>query len=500
MQRRYVSIWFLHLATNWLTIRRPVLANIPFVLTAPNHGRLLVTAASPAAQLKGISVGTAVADARAIVPGLQVFDDRPGLAGKLLTGLAEWFVRYTPFTAISLPDGLMLDSTGCAHLWGGEEQYLKDIIEKLKRLGYYVRASMASTIGMAWGLARFAQNVTIVENGAEADALLALPPAALRLEPAVLERMQKLGFYKIGSFITMPRQALRRRFGKDLLQRLDQVLGLEEEVIHPLLPLEQYQERLPCLEPISTSTGIEIAMRQLLETLCQRLQKEGKGLRTAIFKGYRMDGKIEQVEIGTNRPSYNSSHLFKLFELKICTIEPALGIELFTLEAPTVEDAPPSQEMLWGGTGSLDDVSVAELVDRLTGRMGADTVRRYLPAEHYWPERSVKTAASFKEKPDTDWRLERPRPVQLLPKPEPIEVAAPVPDYPPMHFRYKGKHHKIKKADGPERIEREWWLEEGEHRDYYSVEDEEGCRYWLFRAGHYTGDKSHSWFLHVFFA
>jgi protein ImuB len=95
--------------------------------------------------------------------------------------------------------------------------------------------------------------------------------------------------------------------------------------------------------------------------------------------------------------------------------------------------------------------------------------------------------------------MDTPRPVQLLSKPERIEVTAPIPDYPPMLFRYKGKLHKIKKADGPERIEREWWLEEGQHRDYYSVEDENGHRYWLFRSGHYT-DNSYQWFIHGFFA
>ena len=66
-------------------------------------------------------------------------------------------------------------------------------------------------------------------------------------------------------------------------------------MIEPVQPVEPYQERLPCMEPIVTATGIEIALQQLLKTLCQRLQQEQKGLRVAVFKGYRVDGKIEQV-------------------------------------------------------------------------------------------------------------------------------------------------------------------------------------------------------------
>ncbi|MDM8175869.1 hypothetical protein QT327_16190 [Olivibacter sp. 47] len=58
----------------------------------------------------------------------------------------------------------------------------------------------------------------------------------------------------------------------------------------------------------------------------------------------------------------------------------------------------------------------------------------------------------------------------------------------------------MKKADGPERIEREWWIETGPQRDYYRVEDEEGARYWLFRSGHYDGEGEPEWFIHGFFA
>ncbi|HKG69574.1 MAG TPA: hypothetical protein VKA92_11945, partial [Segetibacter sp.] len=136
--------------------------------------------------------------------------------------------------------------------------------------------------------------------------------------------------------------------------------------------------------------------------------------------------------------------------------------------------------------------------DRLAGKVGSNAIRRYLPDEHYWPERSIKTASSIQEQKTTEWRLDRPRPIQLLTTPEYIEVTAPVPDYPPMNFRYKGKLHKIKKADGPERIEQEWWIQDGQHRDYYAVEDEEGYRYWLFRLGHY--DEDYQWFIHGFFA
>jgi len=501
MSKRFMSIWFRHLTTDWQAIRRPELCHVPFVFAAKERNRIIITATNIEAEKQGIHIGMAAADAKAIVPGLQVLDDKPGQAAKLLIAIGEWCIRYTPVVAVDLPNGLVLDVSGCAHLWGGEREYLKEIITKLRSKGYDVRAAIADTIGTAWAIARFGKLTPIIEPGGQTMALLSLAPAALRMEPLILERLQKLGFYKIESFMGISRSALRRRFGQGLLQRLDQALGREDEPIIPLQPIAPYEERLPCLEPIRTATGIEIAIEKLLEQLCKRLQQEGKGMRTGILKCYRVDGKTVQIEIGTTRASRSTGHLFKLFELKISNIEPALGIELFVLEAPKVEDISPEQEALWASEDcGLEDMDLAELLDRIAGKIGADAIHRYLPQEHYWPERSVKASSSLLEKPATGWRTDRPRPTRLLAKPEAIEVTVPIPDYPPMLFIHKGNLHQVKKSDGPERIEREWWLDAGEHRDYYIIEDQDGARYWVFRSGHYSDEGPATWFLHGFFA
>jgi protein ImuB len=500
MARRYVSIWFRQLKTDWFIIRQPQLCHIPFVLSAPSHGRMLITDVNFLAQQQGICTGMPVADARAIVPSLQVLDDIPDLPGKLLNRLAEFCIRFTPCAAIDPPDGLLLDVSGCTHLWGGDSFYLEEINKRLAARGYQLRSGMADSIGTAWGVARFGKESLIINPGANREALLSLPAAALRLEMETGERLNKLGLRYIKDFLYMPHTALRRRFGPFFIQRLNQALGYEEEVIQPVLPIEPWQERLPCLEPLSTATGIAIALQRLLATICHRLQQEQKGLRSACLKAYRTDGEIIKTEIGTNRPSHNVIHLFKLFENKIANIAPGPGIELFILEALHVEDALPKQENLWKQDAGLEDTKLSELLDRLAGRIGAANIHRYVPDQHYWPERSVKLACALDEKAPVNWKIDHPRPLQLLSKPEPIEVTAPIPDYPPMLFRYKGKLHKIMKADGPERIEQEWWIQEGRHRDYYSVEDEAGNRYWLFRSGHYTAEKTYQWFLHGFFA
>ena len=498
MQKRFMSIWFRHLTTDWQTLRRPELKDVPFVFATPERNRIIITAANPLAEAQGIHRGMAAADAKALTTDLQVLDHIPDKEAKLLRQLGLWCIRYTPVVAVDLPGGLILDISGCAHLWGGEREYLKEIVNKLRTSGYDARAAIADTIGTAWAVARYGKTTPIIQSGQQAQALLNLPPVALRLEPIILEKLQKLGFLTIKSFIQLPRTVLRRRFGEGFLSRLAQALGVEDEFITPLIPPVPYTERLPCLEPIRTVPGIEIAIQKLLEALCLRLQSEGKGLRKAVLKCYRVDGKMVQAGISTNRGSHSVSHLLKLFQLQIGKIEPALGIELFLLEAPKVEDVDALQEKLWAGKPGLADTALAELLDRIAGKVGPERIRRYLPAEHYWPERSIRPAISLHEIPETKWQPGTRRPLRLLRRPEPVEVMALLPDHPPKVFTYKGRRHDVAKADGPERIEREWWRDKGEHRDYYAVEDSDGQRYWLFRSGHY--DAAPQWYLHGFFA
>ena len=500
MPSRYVTIWFRHLKTDWFGRRNPALRKVPFVLSMPERGRMIVSASNQLAAQQGISNGMSLADARAMVQGLQVMDDSAGVEAKLLQNMGEWLIRYTPFVAVDLPDGLVMDATGCAHLWGGEAKYLHNMVGKLQQLGYDAHAAISGTIGCSWAMSRTSRGITIIEQGHEMEALMPLPAWALRFDAASVERLNKLGLRQVKDFIGMPRQALQKRFGNGFLQRLDQSLGYEMETVLPLQPVEPYQERLPCLEPINTLKGIEIALERLLEVVCHRLIKEQKGLRIAIFKGFRADGKIESIQVSTNHASNHAKHLFKLFELKFQQFEPATGVEVFLLEAQKVETVTPVQESLWQVTHGLNDKGVAELLDRLETKFGNGHVHRFLPDEHHWPERSVKQALSLKEQPTTAWPTDRPRPIQLLPVPETIEVSAPVPDYPPMNFRHKGILHTIQKADGPERIEQEWWIAEGEHRDYYQVEDQDGKRYWLFRSGHYDANRKPGWFLHGYFA
>jgi protein ImuB len=499
MGSRYLSIWFPYLATDWHARKQPHLQQQPFVLKATRQGRQVVTAASQAAGRLGVYTGMPLAEAKILCPSLLALDHKPGLETQLLQRLAEWAVRFTPAAAPDPPEGLLLDCSGCAHLWGGEDAYREAVLKRLADSGYTAQGGLADTIGAAWALARYGRRHFIAPAGNTTAALLPLPPAALRLGNDVTERLGRLGLKQVRQLLELPRPALRRRFGPELLLRLRQALGEEMESLTPVYPPEPCQERLPSIELILTRTGIEIALERLLHPFCERLRNEGLGVREVLFRIYRSDGGAQGLLVHTSRPVQQEAHLFRLFSLRLSTLEPGQGIELFTLEGKRVEKAVPLQETFWTKGGQLQQGALAELIDRLKAKLGAGVVKRYLPAAHHWPERAFQPAQSLEELPSVDWQSGRLRPLRLLTPPEPVEVTAPIPDYPPMLFRHKGCLHKIAKADGPERIEQEWWVEEGEHRDYYAVEDTEGRRYWLFRSGHYAAERKGQWFLHGYF-
>jgi protein ImuB len=500
MEKKFLSLYFPFLVTDWISLKKPGYKHLPLVVTCLSQGRSIITNANSPALSEGIHPGMVLADARALLPGILAMNERPGMEETLLRKIAEWCIRFTPLASIDLPQGIILDASGCTHLWGGDQAYLGEITKKIRARGYAVFAALAPTIGAAYALARFQKEKQVFTGSDWLNFLLPLPPEALRLENDSVEMLYKLGLRTMRDFVGMPSTVLMNRFGKQLNYRIGQMLGKIEEPLQPVCPTENFQERLPCLEPIITRKGIEIALEECLRSLIVRLNKEGIGIRKAVFRIYKLDGVIQEIGISTHKPSVNLSHILKLFSIRIDDLNPDPGIELFILESTAVEKTLALQEEIWEGAGTLQSVEVSELLDRISARIGAESISRHLPAEHHWPERSLKKAGSLDEVSAISWGKGKLRPVELLKDPIPIEVTAPIPDYPPMLFKYRGKLHRIKKADGPERIEREWWLDEGEHRDYYSLEDEEGKRFWVFRSGHYSEKRNWQWFLCGFFA
>lgn len=458
--------------------------------------RLLISAASPEARALGLHPGMAVAQARALVPGLDVRDHDPQADTDLLTRLALFAARrWTPRAAVSPPDGLFLDLTGVAHLFGGEERMCRRIIAFCARAGFAARIAVAGTPGAAHALARFGGGLCPPRG--EAEALAPLPLAALRVEESVLAAARRLGLETVGDLLPLPRGPLQRRFGKTLLARLDQALGRSGEPVEPVVPEEPPCATLRFAEPIATAEAIAQALGLLMERLVATLRESGLAVRTLALLCDRVDGRVERIAVGTARATRDGAHLLRLLAMKIERIEPGFGLDSMRLVAGRVEPLAPEQL-----SGDRPEEDLARLVDRLAGRLGPRRLYRATAVESDVPERSVaRTGPLDPASPWPKW----PRPVRLLSPPEPVEnVVALLPDLPPRRFTWRGRAYRVARADGPERIHGEWWKRTAEAeavRDYFQVEDEEGSRFWLYRRGDgmdaRTGDLS--WYLHGVF-
>jgi protein ImuB len=506
--RRVISVFLPTWPTDLLRRQSSAVAPPPDrpLVTATHDGRRqIVAAADHAARSLGLLPGMPVAQAQAVVSGLTVVPAQPEGDYRALEELAAWCLRYAPLTAPDRPDGVWIDATGCADLFGGEASMLVDVVERLGRGGVASRAAIADTAGAAWAAARYAKAaVSLVPTGETAAALRQLPVAALRLDGETTAGLTRLGFDRIDQLLDAPRAPLTLRFGRKVIRRIDQALGRVSEPLEPIAPPDMVAARLAFPEPLLTREALSGGIARLTSLVCAELERRAEGARRLDLTFERVDRTKQAICIGTARPSRRPNHLARLLDEQLERIDPGLGIEAMHLVAPLTEPLTFEQPR----TGLIGDESagaeVAVLVDRLVNRLGARKVYRAAPVESDVPERSVRRVGPLSPATKSGWPPALPRPARLLKPPQPVEALAMLPDNSPAQFIWRRKRHRIRHADGPERVAGEWWAADNERsavRDYWQVEDEDGRRFWLFRHGDAvnpaTGDLR--WFLHGFF-
>jgi protein ImuB len=357
-----------------------------------------------------------------------------------------------------------------------------------------------------------ADGLSVVPAGGTAVRLAELPVAALRLAPDAADALRRLGFERIGQLMAAPRAPLARRFGATALLRLDQALGSAPEPLEPVLPPDLCRVRQGFPEPIATPEDLARITALLAEALCEKLLHRDRGAMRLDLVFQRVDGVPQCVRVGTAAPSRDAAHLTRLLTAQLEQVDPGFGIESVMLAAPLTARLGARQtvsDLAADATGP----DLAALVDTLSNLLGPERVFRVAPVESDIPERSLRRAPPLGAAPLGDltaslawgaWPDSLPRPPRLLVPPRQVEAVALLPDQPPVQFTWRRKPHRVRRADGPERVFGEWWRSEAEVfavRDYFQLEDEAGQRFWLFRNGdgehRATGDLR--WFLHGVF-
>jgi protein ImuB len=553
--QRILSLWLRRLSTDRIAKLHEKLRrsshkrSAPLVIAGKRGNVEILTAVDDAAERLSLFPGLALAQARAMHLGIDVVVEDTEADLVLLESIADWCLRYTPLVACDAPDGLLLDISGCAHLYGGEQELIADLSSRLENAGFAFSLAVAGTIGAAWAAAHYGEPAGYA-CGEERALLTPLPISALRLSPVILASLSRVGLKCIGDIIDLPRAPLTARFGSDVLRQLDRALGHEHEPLTPRLPVAPYVTEQRFSEPIAREEDVLAITERLARRLQFAMERRGDGARRLELALFRTDGVVRRITAGTSRPLRNPGEIGALFVERLAALgdalDPGFGFDMARLSVIVAEPYPTRDQAEWIPVrhpdraqtykdrtrsdakpvptfvdrvpeqigGSEDATELCRLVDRLSARLGARRVCRLVAQDSHIPElaeaalpaQAVNDAAGW----DAFHRYRKeaelsPRPLRLLPRPEPIEAVAEVPDGPPLRFRWRRALHEVIAAEGPERIEGVWWSEYGgPARDYFRVEDKSGLRFWLFRAGLYRnlaqGAAAPTWFLHGTFA
>ena len=488
-------MWLPHWPITRLSRNGSASPDRPLVTIEAVRGVRHLVAVGEAGEAQGLAPGQTLTAARAVCPALVPIDADPVADEAALGRLAAWCERYTPMAAPDPSDGLWLDITGCTAVFASEAELMGDLAARLERNGVPCRIAVAGTPGAAWALAR-AGKATLTD----------LPITCLRLDAGVVVGLRRLGLHTVKDLLRIPRAQITARFGAMPVLRLDQALGEVEEAIDWPRPPIEWHERLAFAEPIGTPEDLARALARLAERLCVRLGEQDKGGQRFVARFFRVDEVVPRIAVSTALPVRDPAYLTKLLCEKLDTVDPGFGIEVIALEAEIVAPLTAPQTQLMAAQDAGD--RLAGVVDTLSNRLGADRVTRVAPYASHVPERAVRHVPPLAVK-QPSWVNDpaAPRPIRLLRRPEEIEVIAPVPDDPPIRFSWRGVAHRVRAAAGPERIASEWWLgkrtgrrpETDLIRDYYRVEDSDGARFWIFRAGLHAEDRMPRWYLHGLF-
>ncbi len=473
-------MWFPRLPSDRVLRLRPLEG--PFALTQRQANTERLYCVNLQARRLGLQRAMSFTDAHALCPDLISQPADPPADARFLASLRRWATRYCPWVGIEGGDGLVLDVTGSAHLAGGEAGLLADMRARLARAGIAVQIGLADTRGAAWALARHGEGVAGAGQGLAA--IGGLPVEALRLEAATVVALQRLGLRQISDLAAAARAPLARRFGPELMLRLDQALGAQAEQISPQQEPPHYGVRLTLPDPIGLTEDVMAGTARLLDQLCAKLKAQEMGARVLQLTLRRVDQASQQVDLRLAGPMRDPARILPLFARGVDAADAGFGIDQIRLEAVQVEPLATEQTSislhLREARGGPRKDGLEDLITRIGTRIGLENVQRFLPADSHIPERAFVIAAAAYSAPESGWVCLRPRPLTLF-APEPVNAAGP---RPPREFRWRRMELTTVRATGPERIAPEWWLEDESWRhglrDYWRVETRQGRRLWMF--------------------
>lgn len=490
---------------------RPALERSAVLLFGEVRQRLVVTACSPGLNRYGVHTGLPLAEAKALLGAgngrrLKVVSFEHDADGDLarLKSLAQFLQVFSPLVGlmpVEPPDGLLLDISGCVHLYGSEEALCRAVLKELSERRLSAVACIAETLGTAWAVSRYGSGRhTIVPTGRAAVGLGPLHPAALRLPPACLDKLATLEVNTITRLRSLPRESLPSRFGPELLRRLDQALGRVPESFTTERLAEPVSATWASEEALNDLTYLEKLWEKLLGEVLAKLAQQRLGVRELEILHVTEDKRQLRLELRLHRPAFEARYLLDLLDLQRERHPIPEGVVLIRVLVTTPGRTYPRQITLFDEPEDRAQRLLAPWLDRLISRLGSEAVGRPVLVSDPQPElsyelRSVEDCPLDLRIGPADSRLPergaaRCRPLRLLARPERLRQKSDG----TRRLLWKGQEMGITNASSAERIETGWQRTEDVQRDYYRVSTDRGQFLWIFRCLT-TGD----WFVHGLF-
>lgn len=456
----------------------------PLVLVDGPQARRRLHAVNAAARALGLKPGMSLIAAHAIVDGFQMVEHDPQACERARQLLAAWAYRYSSQVSTEFAHAIVLEIGRSRNLFGLWPQLQQRLGEELRELGFRHRMACAPNPYAARALTNLADGLCFDDDRLPA-ALAKMPIERCGLDAPVVEALQRMGLRRLGAVFGLPRAPLARRFGPQLLSRLDALRGESATPLNYFQPPDVFDARIELGHEVESSLALLFPLRRLTADLSAYLSGRDGGVArfTLILEHERHSHRERiadsEVSVGLLAPEREAAMLFELARGRLQHAQlpaPVVGLRLLAQELPPfvparrdLFDPRPQQALPW-----------AQLRERLRARLGDDDVHGVAAhsdhrPEHAWrrvlgdpPSRPPAAAASARAATRPGWLLATPEPLR-----EPV----------------------ARILAGPERIESGWWDHDEVRRDYYLIETARGQRAWAYRDAGGDGPLIlHGWF------
>lgn len=439
------------------------------------------------AQEAGISLGVSLATANSLVAGLVHYSRDAALEIHRLNLLVSAAYRFTPRVSLAPPDALLLEVQGSLKLFGGWEPIARALKQALRNMGHQCWIGVAHTPCAAEALAR-AKVPTQMPPCPDRKTLRHVAMTLLRdvelahteLSDVDTERLFSMGIRSLGELLELPRHELGKRFGKSMLDYLARLTGTHPDSREYVAPEPMFYAVAHLIEPVQSREELQFPMQGLATDLSGWLDARGCGVVELVWGFSPFDATEALRPVRFAYPRTDANALLEFSELTLAEHELPAEIMSVSLRAAKVESlfkAGFADRNLFGSRSSSSSAP-NDLLDRLTARLGSDSLQLLCHMndhrpEHAWAPLPVR-ALSRPGRRNRSHAQPSNRPAWLLEPPVPV----------------KRKYFQLLK--GPERIQSGWW-ESPLERDYYVARHRNGALCWLF-------NDQQGWFQHGFFS